>query len=183
MKRILAIVLCLVLILGCSMSFATTNANVSIVNPTAASITATDNLLVSIKIAEAGTYKISVYEVMKPATVEGGLDTAITLETYNANLALDAESRVAWKYRQLVVPETVTYTASLSYYTKKIESITPGVYYIKVETLDANGATVASNTAYAEITAKVETSNQTASTNTSGALQFLKTILTSIFGK
>ena len=180
-RRIIAMILILIMVFGTSSVFAAADPAVTIVNPSASSTIYSDNLLVSVKVAKPATIRVNVYRVMKPATVAGGSPTAISIETYQKNLKADAASKISLTRVQAMAPVTQTYTASLSFYTKKLENIKPGVYIIKVDTIDSAGRALYSSEIYVGVKSKDE-SAAVFDSNQSGTMQFFKTVLKGIFG-
>lgn len=183
-KRIAAIIIVLVMVFGTCNAFAAADPSVSIVNPSNTSTVYSDNLLVSVKVTKPATIRVSVYQVMKAATVEGGSPTAISVDTYEKNLKADAANKLSLTRVSVTDPVTETYTANLSFYTKKLESITPGVYIIKAETLDSAGKILYSSESYVGVKAKDQEASDKDifETEQSGTMQFFKTILKGIFG-
>ena len=182
--RLVALLLVLLFAFGSAASFAAADPLVSIVNPASGGTVYSDSLLVSVKVAKPASIRVSAYQIMKPALSEGGQATSITLEDYNANMALPAADRLSYSYAEVLAPEDVSYTANLSFYTKKLEKITPGVYTIRVDTLDENGNALFSSSSMVGVKDKSEDPALKAQTaQQGGAAAFLKNLLKSIFGE
>jgi len=160
-RRILALAFALVIIASC-MAF---GAGTLIVSPAQNSIIDTDTLLVSVKLTEKQTVRVTVYEektavkLEKPAE-DGKLYEYLSVDASwftEGDLALiadgklkdkddkdillsDGETKVP-KYTDMVFAEAVSYTntKSVGLYTKQLSGLTPGLYKVKVETLAADG--------------------------------------------
>ncbi len=82
--------------------------------------------------------------------------------------------------------EEASFTCSnnLSFYTKKLEKIQPGVYLVKVDTVDGDGKAIYSVTNYVGIKQKASAVSESAifDSQQSGTMIFLKGLLKSIFG-
>jgi len=155
-KFTLAVVFVLLLSLFAPSVFGAANPNVVIVNPVPGVMIYSDNLLISVKVTEPTTIKVKV-----------------NLETTNGDTpvitAIGAE-------------ETFTSTTNLSFYTRKIEIVKPGNYRVVVDTIDAGGSVIFTNSSLIEIRAKEDNpAENTATGSQSGPAQFLKNLLKIIF--
>ncbi len=181
-RKILAITLAFLIVLsGSCFAFASPDPGVAIVNPAQGSSSFADNLLVSIKITKPTTIKVQAFQVMRQ--VGDATPSAITLEAYEKNLKAEAVDQVAFKNFSVMAEETFTTTNNLSFYTKKIEKLQPGVYLVKVDTLDGEGKAIYSNTVYMGLKPKNQAPTEGAifDSQQSGTLLFLKGLLKSIF--
>lgn len=128
LKRITAIILVCVL-LAAGAVFGADAA--SIVSPAANSIVYTDSLLVSVKVTELKTIRVSVYEE-KTGTAE-------TLASVDVSKFTEEDLKAAadTKYSEVLLGEAALYTntADIGFYTKQI-AVTPGLYKVKAETLE-----------------------------------------------
>ena len=173
-KYIIAVVVILMLLFSTSAVFATANPNVTIVNPVSESTIYSDNLLVSVKMTAPLSIRVSVSQEFKSVN---GVNTSVSLEDYKKTESSEIES-VA-----IGTADSFTSTNNLSFYTKKVENVKPGIYKITVETVDAEGNVIHTNASPLEIKAKEENPANLApveSQNT-GTAQFLKNILRAIF--
>ena len=181
MRKILSILVVFVLVvLQASAVFAVQqNPHVTIVNPADGHTLYADNLLVSVKLTQPATIEVSVLRLWKAV---GGTNEPITLEEYQS--AQSADSRVEIVRTEFAKMDAFTSVNHLSFYTKRIENVTPGVYEILVGTLDAEGGVIGVNASVVDIKAKEENPvDATPSTAPqSGPSQFLKNLLKSIFG-
>ena len=182
--RIIAMIIVLILMLGTCTTFAAVDPAVTIVNPSGGSTLYSDSLLVSVKIAKPATVRVSVYQIVKPAAVSGGTPTAVSIETYVKNLKADSASKVTFSRATVMAPVTQTYAANLSFYTKKLEGIKPGVYIIRAETLDSSGRILYSSEIYVGVKSKSDEAadKKIFESGQSGTMQFFKTVLKGIFG-
>ena len=172
--RIIAAVLTLAVLMCAPASFAATNPSVTIVNPVSGSVLYADSLLVSVKLTTPASISVAVTQEFK---VEGGENTAVTLESY---LKTDKSEIASVGVGEA---ESFTSTGNLSFYTKKIENLKPGVYKITVDTIGADGSALYTNSSPVEIKPKEENPVEPADAESrpSGPAQFLKNLLKIIF--
>jgi hypothetical protein len=177
MRRFAIIVsLILVFLLSASAAFATPNSNVTIVNPVSGQTIYAESLLVSVKVTAPMTVRVLVTQEFK---VVGGENTTVSIEEY-----LRTESRETASVN-VGQSESFTSTNNLSFYTKKVDSIKPGVYKITVSTIDAEGKVSFTNTSHVEIKPREENPAEITSEESqqSGPAQFLRGLLRIIFGE
>ncbi len=161
-----------------SISFAAVDQDVTIVNPVSNSSLASNNLLISVKITQPKKIKVSAYEVKKKVGETkvslGESDMKSILEgTYS-----EGDSLV---YLSITDSENFTTDNKLSFYTKKLENINPGVYLIRVDTISQEKVVYTSRS-YVTIKSKTETENNLFDSSQSGTAVFLQNLLKSIFG-
>lgn len=193
------------LILLCS-SFAFAGA-AAIVSPTANTIIYSDNLLVSVKVTEPKTVRVSIYEekdyineqfVSVNVTdindadlvlIANGPAPQITTEAAmnlpSAPAVINLSNGTAVKtYTGVMLGQAADYTCTsqLGFYTKQISDVSPGLYRVQVDTIDALGAVTETINSLVAVKAKpiMEKSNIFETPQT-GALQFLQNLLKSIF--
>lgn len=184
-KRITSLIVVLVLL---SASFVFAGA-ASIVSPTADSIIYTDSLLVSVKVTEQKTVRISVYE--EKTTTE---DKSVSVDV--SKFTAEDVKNAAGKYTDVLIGEASEYTntGEIGFYTKQM-SVTPGLYKVKAETLETvmewpEGATepvskvIVTETvsSYVAVLKKPEETKTQVFQNTStGAVTFIRKILKGLF--
>jgi len=184
-KKIIAILVILMVLLSAQTVFATPSAisvatpvtpnpNVTIVNPVSGSTIYSDNLLVSVKVTGPLSIKVSVTQEFK---VEDGVNISVSLEE-NEKLEKAQTANVT-----IGTTDAFTSTNNLSFHTKKVENVKPGVYKITVDTVDAEGDVLYTNSNLVEIKAKEENPANAAvvESQSSGTAQFLKNLLRAIF--
>ena len=179
-KKLIALTVLAMVALNVSMVFAAEpNPHVTIVNPTSENTLYSDSLLVSVKLTQPVTIEVSAWQVWK---VVNEVNEAITLEEYQR--ARLPDSRIEIAQTEFLKMEPFTSANNLSFYTKKIENITPGVYVIQVDTLNAEGKVIHTDASVVSMKAKEENLVDPAASNAtqSGPSQFLKNLLKSIFG-
>ena len=159
----------------------------AIVSPAANSIVYTDNLLVSVKVTELKTIRVSVYA---ERVVSGDkLVNADVSKFTEADLKAAAGSA---DYTDVLLGEAAEYTntVEIGFYTKQI-SVTPGLYKVKAETLETvmewpEGATepvekvIVTETKSSLVAVKVkpvEEKTQVFQNNSTGAVTFIRKIL------
>ena len=132
MKRKLSLVLVAVLVLLCGTVFASADSDpaVTIVSPGQTVYGST--LLVSVKITEPKTVRVSVWE--QKAVVGDTLVPIITDE--QGNYTAETVKSVA-----VMEAETFTCPDNLRFYSKELSNLTPGLYKITVETLKDGNVT------------------------------------------
>ena len=159
----------------------------AIVSPAANSIVYTDSLLVSVKVTERKTIRVSVYA---EKVVSGDkLVNADVSKFTEADLKAAAGSG---KYTDVLLGEAATYTntVEIGFYTKQI-AVSPGLYKVKAETLETvmewpEGATepvekiIVTETKSSLVAVKkkpVEEKPQVFQNNSTGAVTFIRKIL------
>lgn len=159
----------------------------AIVSPAANSIVYTDSLLVSVKVTELKTIRVSVYA---ERVVSGDkLVNADVSKFTEADLKAAAGSG---KYTDVLLGEAATYTntVEIGFYTKQI-AVSPGLYKVKAETLETvmewpEGATepvekiIVTETKSSLVAVKkkpVEEKPQVFQNNSTGAVTFIRKIL------
>lgn len=178
MKRYLAIVILILALIFNStvMAFATVDSDVTIVNPIAYSTVTSTNLLVSVKLTKPKTIKVTVTEEKK--TVDG---TSYALTENDMKAIQDG----TFTGTRSSVPrgdgESFTSSNNLSFYTNKIEDVTPGVYKIKVDTM-VQGKPIHTSVNYVLVKSKTADSADLFDSSSSGTATFLQNLLKSIFG-
>jgi len=173
-KWIAAAIIAFMFFVSTQAAFADANPNVTIVNPVAGATIYSDNLLVSVKIAEAASIKVYVTQEFK---VVNGDNASVSLDEYQKADASETASV------PVGAAESFTSANDLSFYTKKVENVKPGIYQIKVNTVGADDAVLYTNSSIVEIKAKDENTADPAvlENQQSGAAQFLKNLLKIIF--
>ncbi|MDO4553366.1 MAG: hypothetical protein Q4C22_07510 [Bacillota bacterium] len=174
-KLVVALVLIVSLFCSTTLAFGAADPSVTIVNPVSNSTVYADNLLISIKVTATKTIKITVYEE-KLLNADGSVSSLDTLDAINE---VDADS-----LRHAVVMPTETFLSngSLSFYTKQVNSVTPGLYKIRAVTVDSGGKTLYSSDTYVVVRAPSEAQAVVFESQQSGVLSFLQNFLKNIFG-
>lgn len=181
-KYVIALMLMMIMLFSTVSSFAASDPAVTIVNPTAASTTYSTNLLISIKVAKPATIRVKVTEEKKKVN---DVLYATTIDEILKSEQARRDGKAAATIVSVPVgePEVYTSTNNLSFYTKKYEKITPGVYRIKVETLSAGQVLYTGENLVTMKEKEIEESEaKIFSTSQSGATQFLQNLLKTIFG-
>ena len=183
MKKLLVLItLMLAMIFSTATSFAASDPAVTIVNPTDSSTSYSTNLLVSVKITKPKTIRVRVTEEKKKVN---DVLYSMSLDELEKAQQAKAEGKPAATVVSVPLGEPETYTTSnnLSFYTKKFEKVTPGVYRIRVETISAGQVVFSSENLVvmkekevAATDAKIFNSTQ------SGTTTFLQNLLKTIFG-
>ena len=174
---------------------------VTIVSPAVESVVNSDSLLISIKITKPETIKVSVFEEKQLVGEELKSVDVNNIETLEAattatssSVSVDGAvtttsvtaSGVTTKFvsEEVMVPETFTSTNTLSFYTKQLNNVTPGLYKVKVDTIDAEGKALYSTENLVVVKGVANEAEKTDlfETNQSGISQFLQNLLKSIFG-
>lgn len=175
-KCLLAFLLILSLVFGSvAMSFGAVDQDVTVVNPVNGSAITSSSLLVSVKLTQPKTIKVYVYEVRRSAGDSSVALGESDMKAINQGTYADSSSLT---YVPLVAGESFTSTNNLSFYTKNLENRSPGVYYIKVDTVYQNKA-VYSRRCYVTIKNKEE--SKLLDSSQSGTATFLQNLIKSIF--
>ncbi|QAT44009.1 hypothetical protein [Aminipila luticellarii] len=176
-KCILAFILIVSIVFGSiSMSFAAVDQDVTIVNPVNGSAITSSSLFLSVKLTQPKTIRVSVYEVRKAT----GANSSISLGESDMRAIIqgtyaDSGSLI---YVPLGAGESFTSSNKLSFYTRNLENRSPGVYYIKVDTMYQNKA-VYSRKCF--VTIKNKEDSKLFDSSQSGTATFLQNLIKSIF--
>jgi len=178
-KSKIIILVLLIVFLSTQTVFATTqpaNPSITIVNPVSERTIFSDSLLVSVKMTAPISIRVSVTQEFK---IVNDVNTSVSLEEF---LNAEQSQRTGTVFG---TPGNFTSTSNLSFYTKKVENIRPGVYMITVETLNDEGNATHTNTSIIEVRpAEENPANQvTVDTQNSAPAQFLRNLLRAIFGE
>ena len=186
-RRITAIILAIA-VLATGLVFADAAA---IVSPAANSIVYTDSLLVSVKVTELKTIRVSVY-AEKVASGDKLVNADVSKFT-EADLKAAAGDP---KYTDVLLGEAAEYTntVEIGFYTKQI-AVSPGLYKVKAETLEKvmewpEGAeapvekVIVTETKSSLVAVKkkpTEEKTQVFQNNSTGAITFIRKILKGLF--
>lgn len=202
-KRIMASIIIAMLVCS-SFVFAGTAA---IVSPAANTIVYSDSFLVSVKIAEPKTVRVTIYEQKELyndqltsvnvvnmstedlAVIAQGPVPVITGEATAAEVEMSAVASLSstvpvknYVSVALAEPTTYTCTGTLGFYTKQIDNVKPGLYKIEVQTLNAAAEVTETTNNFVAVKVKpVAEKVNIFETPQTGALQFLQTLLKNIF--
>ena len=181
-KKLIALIVLALVILHSQAAFAgEPNPHVTIINPVHEDTLYSDNLLVSVKLTQPTTIEVSVLQVWK---VVNGVNTEMTLEEFQRSRT--PESRLDTATTRFVRMDPFTSANQLSFFTRKVENITPGgVYIINVNTLNPEGRVTNTDTSVVLMKAKEENPAEPVASDTpqpSGPSQFLRNLLKTIFG-
>lgn len=169
-KRITSIMLALLLCLSCTGFVFADNYSYTIISPrvSTSGITYCDNLLVSIKVAQNKTIRVTLYKYPKFAA--DGTLTSITTDTLSQKTAASATS-------------TFRSGNQINFYTTQVNHITPGLYSIKVDVLNSNGSVASSENNYFIVKATSSMSSANLfETQPSTTMQFFQGLFKGLFG-
>lgn len=202
-KRVTAIIITLIIMCS-SVAFAGAAA---IVSPASNTIIYSDSFLVSVKIAEPKTIRVTIYEqkdlindqlvsvnvtnikaedlalIAKGPAPPVTAEAAVTEATVSTVATLSDGTAVK-EYTPVVISEATMYTCTgpLGFYTKQIDNVKPGLYKIQVETLNASTEVTEKINSFVAVKVKPVTEKTNLfETPQTGALQFLQTLLKNIF--
>jgi hypothetical protein len=191
-KRVIAFVLTM-LMLATSFSFA---ASAGIVSPQANTITTSDSLLVSVKLTEPGSVKISFIEkklrhvdILSTGSAIDGTYATYAAVSYQSVDTKDISSEDLMdnsnfnKYYDRYFAKTVTYTSEekIGFYTRQFTNVKPGLYKIVVDTLGEGDKIVETTYSYIAVKEKDENQSQLFEQKQTGALKVLQNLLKSLF--
>ncbi|MDD3168141.1 MAG: hypothetical protein PHC91_01580 [Eubacteriales bacterium] len=176
-KLIVVLTVILSLLCGTITASAAADPNVILVNPASNSTTFSNNLLISVKLTQPKTIRVSVFE--EKQVVNGTLSAVNvnTLTTANGTLNNASFTSVA-----VGTPAKFESKNHLSFYTKQINGLKPGLYRIRIDTLNAAGEEIFSRNSYVAVKEKAEAEVKIFDTPQSGTMQFLQNLLKTIFG-
>lgn len=183
MKKRAFILLVLVLTMLCSTVFASAAQDpaVTIVNPEDQVAVYSDSLLISVKVTQPKTIQISVSE--KKQTVGN------TYVSFDVNKLMEQTTQVSKdslrsaKSVDVCPEEKFTCSNNLSFFTKKVSDLTPGVYEVKVKTLNGAGQVTYSSSSLVALMGKQSAEDQAniIDKKENGAIKFFKDLFNSIF--
>lgn len=177
-KLITVLVVVLTLLCSTMISSADGDPYVVLINPASNSTVYSNNLLISVKLTQPKTIKVSVFEERQ--LVNGTLSAVNinTLTTANA-----AGNSASFNSTSVAAASTFTSNNNLSFYTKQINGLKPGLYRIRIDTLDTAGKITNTNNSYVAVKAKTEGADpKIFETPQSGTMQFFQNLLKTIFG-
>lgn len=176
-KTIAVLVVVLSMLFGTVVSDAAADPNVVLVNPVSKSTVYSNNLLISVKISEPKTIKVAVYEEMQ---IVNGTYAAVNVNTLTTTGGTINTAGLA----NVVVAPPATFKSenNLSFYTKQVNGLAPGLYMIRIQTLDEAGEAVYSEDSYVTVKEKPAEEAKILETPQSGTMQFLQNLLKTIFG-
>ncbi len=169
-KRIASIVLAIFLCFSCTLSVFADNYSYTIISPrvSTSGVTYCDNLLVSIKVAQNQSIRVTLYNY--PKFSANGTLTSITADTLSQKKAATASS-------------TFKSGNQINFFTSQVNNIAPGLYSIKVDVLNANGTVASSENNYFIVkSAGSAGSSNLFETQPSTTMQFFQGLFKSLFG-
>ncbi len=180
MKKVtMAVVIALVMMFSSLFAYADTDANVVVVNPGQYSTVYSDNLLISVKILEPKTIRVSFYEELEVRN-----DVAVTVNVNNINSTEDLLAIADLTSVLMCDRDYFDCTNYLSFYTKSMSDLAPGLYRVRVDTLDSYGYVAYTTNTYVIIKDKsLEEADASVFLDTEPTtLQRLQNFFTNIFG-
>ncbi|MDD2190854.1 MAG: hypothetical protein PHV71_05040 [Eubacteriales bacterium] len=180
MIKRLTIVFTVIIALLCSTvsSSAAGDPSVVLVNPTSNSTVYSNNILISIKVTQPKAIRISVFE--EKQIVNGTLSAVNinTLSTSNGGL-----NTTNLNSQPVGIPVEFVSKNNLSFYTKQINGLKPGLYRIRIDTIDSAGNKTYTSNSYVAVKEKTEEADaKIFDAPQSGTMQFLQNLLKNIFG-
>ncbi len=174
-KCIMVLTIVLSMLFSTVGAFAASDPNVVLVNPQANSTVFSNNLLISVKITQPKTIQVSIYE--EKQIVNG------TLSAVNVNALTSTSGSISSTnfYSTLVSTAKHTSSNNLSFYTKQVNNLKPGLYRIEIKTLDSADKETYKSNSYVAVKEKAE-EEKIFETPQSGTMQFLQNLLKNIFG-
>jgi len=144
MKRIITLAITiLIMLFSTTFAFADSDPYVVVVNPGQYSTVYSDNLLISIKILEPKTIRVSFYEELEVRNNVAGTVDVNKINEPEDLLAIPELTSVLMQDRDIF--ECNNY---LSFYTKSIEDLAPGLYRVRVDTLNSYSTPIYTTNTY-----------------------------------
>lgn len=152
--------------------------NVMLVNPAPLSTVYSNNLLISVKLTQPKKIKVTVYEEKQ---IVNGTPTAVNVNTLTvSNGSVNASNLKSYI---IGAPAEFVSTNNLSFFTKQVNGLKPGLYRITIDTIDSSGEVLYTNNSYFAVKEKTEAADtKIFETPQSGTMQFLQNLLKTIFG-
>ncbi|MDR2132520.1 MAG: hypothetical protein LBP30_04150 [Clostridiales Family XIII bacterium] len=175
-KSLLAGAVAFLICVSASFSFAAPDPAVTLVNPSENEPIVTNNFLISVKVTQVGKIlNVSAYELQKKT--DDGWVIAQTDELEEYDKKDDDEKRL------LPIMETESFESKgvVSFFTYKVEDIAPGVYMIRIDTVDADGAVLFGKEYRILVKEQTEEESKVFETPKSGTSQFIQNLLNKLF--
>jgi hypothetical protein len=176
-KKII-IPLVIILTMLCSTVFASAapDPDVVIVNPASNSTVHSNNLLISVKITQPKSITVKLYE--EKQRVNGTLGSVNINSLANGGGGINKSSLTS----VLVTSDNFKSTNNLSFYTRQVNGVNPGLYRVQIETKNTGGQVIYTTNSYFAVRERATLEGNIFETPQSGTLQFLQGLLRSIFG-
>ncbi|MBE6037528.1 MAG: hypothetical protein E7223_07990 [Clostridiales bacterium] len=181
-KTVMLLIVIATLLCGTVFSFA----GVSLISPTAAATISGDSLLISVKITEPATIRVSMDAQMQEGRgfeKDGSRKLEAITDVDAEKLSkLDSDDLISVPFME---PETVKDTRSLWFYSKRVSDVEPGLYKVTVETLNKSGKVTGVTSTLVFVNEKVEKASAdsvTFDSNTGKGFQWLRNLIKNIFG-
>lgn len=186
-KKAMSLILTLMLILSTVVSAAASDPAVTIISPASETIVSSDSLLISVKITRPSTIRVGVYEEKQikgdqQVSVDVNNLEALQAAAKGASATSKVGSSLKFVSRDVMAPETFTSGNTLSFYTKQINDVTPGLYKVRVETVDGKGKVLYVTQNLVAVKGVEKGKSDLFEANQSGVSQFLQNLLKTIFG-
>ncbi|MDR2088767.1 MAG: hypothetical protein LBP73_05375 [Clostridiales Family XIII bacterium] len=175
-KFLLAAAMMFALCVFAPFSFAAADPAVTLVNPSENEPIVTNNFLISVKVTQTGKFlHVSAYELQQKTDADWALVQTEELEEY--------DKKKEEEKRLVPIMETASFESkgAVSFFTHKVEDIAPGVYMIRIETADADGAVLFDKEYRILVKEKTEEESKVFETPKSGTSQFLQSLLNKLF--
>jgi hypothetical protein len=178
-KVFLAAAVLLAFCIFASISFAAADPSVTLVNPSENEPIVANNFLISVKATQAGkTLRINAYEVQQKSGDEWTLVKTEELEEFDKKK--EEEKRLV----PIMDEETFESKGAVSFFTHRVEDIAPGVYMIRIDTMNAPGSE--NDVLYSKeyrilVKEKTEEESKVFESQKSGTSQYRQRLLSKIF--
>jgi hypothetical protein len=159
-----------------SFSFAAPDPAVTLVNPSENEPIVTNNFLISVKVTQVGKLlNVSAYELQRKTDDGWALVQTEELEEY--------DKKAEDEKRLIPIMETESFESkgAVSFFTYKVEDIAPGVYMIRIDTVDADGAVLFGKEYRILVKERTEEESKVFETPKSGTSQFIQNLLNKLF--
>jgi hypothetical protein len=180
MKKRLTIIFILVMALFCMplVSMAAGDPSVTLVNPASNSTVYSSNILLSVKITQPKTIKVSVFE--EKQMINGTLSAVNINALATSNATLNNANFIS---QPVGIPASFTSSNNLSFFTKQINGLKPGLYRIRIDSIDNTGNITHTSDSYVVVKERTEEADTNIfNSRQSGTMQFLQNLLKNIFG-
>ena len=198
-KRLLTILLLVVLVfvVGFTSSidkvYGVENPAVTVVNPLNNTTVYSNSILISIKLTAPETIRVNVYKQVKNDANGNPITLSFTewdkvqeeQKAIASGSAVTTVTSIQILQGWVMEPVTFTSTGDLAFFTKKVESLLPGVYKIKIDTIDKEEKAIYTEEQIVFVKEKAAQPIKASVFENSqpGTVSFLQNLLRSIFGK
>jgi len=189
---IISAIVTFIMMFNTGMASAASDPAITVVNPISGTTVYSNSLLISVKLTAPETIKVNLYKEVKHDSAGNPIAVSVEeWEKYKEELAAISAGTTSITAPSITIlngwvmdPVVFSSTSDLSFFTKKVDNLSYGVYKISIDTIASDGSVIYSTNQYVilkEKAAAPEPVNVFQNSQT-GTVNFLQNLLRSIFG-